>query len=203
MPSVPSRRGLVAVAAAGTAAIGCIGAAASGAAVRHAAAVTPPKVVRAARITRPAGTLAPGTVVQGRRVTGQRVFTDAHHGVALATVGSADYAVATSNGGRTWKTAGPALHLAAAQAPLAVAFIGAVNRKTVFAWGGGQVVDTTPDGGKHWYRTLFEVGVPVGVVRGFSGRLIAFVGSSRSTGAWQYVSKDGGRTWHLQAKVAP
>ena len=46
--------------------------------------------------------------------------------------------MATSDGGKTWKTDGPALHLHAAQAPLAVVFIGALNRKTVFAWGAGR-----------------------------------------------------------------
>ncbi|HET8979977.1 MAG TPA: hypothetical protein VFN87_17615 [Solirubrobacteraceae bacterium] len=202
MASVPPVRRLVAAVAAATAALGCSSAMASGGPVSRPAAVTPPKVVRAARITRPAGTLAPGSPVQARRVTGQRVFTDARHGVALASVGSAEYAVATSDGGRTWKTDGPALHLDAAQAPLSVAFIGAVNRRTVFAWGGGQVIDATSDGGRHWYRALFTTGVPVGVVHDFGGRLVAFVSSS-SSGAWQYISRDGGRTWRLQATVTP
>jgi hypothetical protein len=113
----------------------------------------PPTTVRATRITRQSGTLAPGTHVRSGDVVGQRTFTDGTRGFGLASVGGADYPVTTTDAGKTWKTDGPALHLHAAQAPLAVAFIGVVNRKRVFAWGGGgQVIDTTNDGGKSWYR---------------------------------------------------
>ncbi len=151
--------------------------------------------VRAARITRRAGTLAPGAAVRSAAVTGQRVFTDATHGFALASVGQADYAVATSDGGRTWKTDGPALHVHAAQAPLAMVFIGAVNPKTLFAWGGGQVIDTTSNGGKTWYSALFTAGSPVAVVPDLAGHLLAFVGSPSGGSVAQYVSRDGGRAW--------
>ena len=102
--------------------------AASSASSGAAAAVAkPPKTVTATLIKRRSGTLAPGTSVGSAKVAGQRVFTDANHGFALASVGSADYPVATGDAGKTWKTDGPALHLHAAQAPLAVAFIGAVT----------------------------------------------------------------------------
>jgi hypothetical protein len=162
----------------------------------------PPKTVTASLITRRSGTLAPGTSVGSANVVGQRVFTNAKRGFALASVGSADYPVATSDGGKTWKTDGPALHLHAAQAPLAVVYIGAVNRKKLFAWGGGQVIDATSDGGKHWYRALFGNGGPVAVVHDFAGHLRAFIGSFNGSTTWQYVSKDGGRTWHYQSNVA-
>ena len=103
---------------------------------------TPPKTVKATRLTRQAGTLATGSRVGSGKVVGQRTFINATKGFALASVGSADYAVATTDGGRTWKTDGPALHLDALQAPFAVSFIGAVNARTVFAWGGGgQVIE--------------------------------------------------------------
>ena len=162
-----------------------------------AAAAKAPKTVNATLITRAHGTLAAGSKVRSSAVAGQRVFTDAKHGFALASVGSADYPVATADGGKTWKTDGPALHLDAAQAPLAVSFIGAVSRKTVFAWGGGQVIDATNDGGKHWRRALFTTGLPVAVVRDIQGHLTAFVGSLSGGSASRYVSKDGGRTWRL------
>jgi photosystem II stability/assembly factor-like uncharacterized protein len=169
----------------------------SGFALATAAGSTPkpPKTVKATRIARQPGTLAPGSHVGSGRVAGQRTFTNATTGFALASVGEADYAVTTTDGGKTWKTDGPALHLHALQAPLAVSFIGAVNRRTVFAWGGGQVIDTTNDGGKTWYRVLFTIGAPVAVVHDFAGHLLAFVQSSRSSTV-EYASKDGGRTWH-------
>jgi hypothetical protein len=186
----------------GASVLGWSGVGVSGASTRVAAAVAkPPQTITAARIARRPGTLAPGTRVRSASVVGRRVFTDAKHGFALTSAGEADYAVATTDGGKTWKTDGPALHLHAAQAPLAVAFIGAVNRRTVFAWGGGQVIDATRDGGKNWYSALFADGGPVAVVPSLQGHLLAFVGSSSGAGTWQYVSKDGGRTWHYQTTV--
>jgi hypothetical protein len=168
----------------------------SGFALTTAAANTPkpPETVKATQIVRQSGTLAPGSNVAAGKVTGQRTFTTASRGFALATVGQADYAVTTSDAGKTWKTDGPALHLAALQAPFSVSFIGAVNRNVVFAWGGGQVIDTTNNGGKTWYRALFTSGSPVAVVRDFTGHLLAFVQSSGSSTV-KYVSKDGGRSW--------
>ncbi len=198
MPSIWSPRTAVVVVGVSAAVLGSIGAGLSGASTRAvAAAVKSPKTVTATRITRMPGTLAPGTRVASASVAGQRVFTDARHGFALASSNDADYPVATTDGGETWKTNGPALHVHAAQAPLAVVFIGAVNRKTVFAWGGGQVIDTTNDGGKHWYRSLFVAGSPVAVVQNLNRHLLGFVGSFTAS-TWQYVSRDGGRTWHYQ-----
>lgn len=198
MRSVASPRKLVAAFVVVAVVLGLSSIGVSGAATRgSAAAAKPPKTVKATLITRRPGTLAPGSKVRSGAIAGQRVFTDAKHGFALASVGSADYAVATSDGGKTWKTYGPALHVHAAQAPLAVSFIGAVSRKTVFAWGGGQVIDATNDGGKHSYSALFTTGVPVAVVRDIQGHLTAFVGSPSGGSTSRYVSKDGGRTWHL------
>jgi hypothetical protein len=190
MPFVSSLRGIVVTGIASVALLG------SGSALVTAAASTPkpPKTVKATRITRQSGTLASGSHVGSGNVAGQRTFTTATRGFALASAGEADYAVTTTDGGKTWKTDGPALHLHALQAPLAVSFIGAVNRETVFAWGGGQVIDTTNDGGKTWYRALFTIGSPVAVVHDFAGHLLAFVESSASNTV-EYVSKDGGRTW--------
>ncbi len=108
-----------------------------------------------------------------------------------------------ADGGKTWKTNGPALHLNAAQAPLAVVDIGAGGTKKIFAWGTGQVIDATPNGGKQWYRAMFN-GLPVAVVKNPQGHLVAFVDgetSGSSSVATQYVSKDGGKTWHLDNTV--
>ena len=202
MLSVSSRRTVVAAAVVSAAVLGWSNVGASGTPTRAAAAAAkPPGTVTATPITQRPGTLAPGTRVRSADLFGQRVFTDAQHGFALASVVDADYPVATSDGGKRWKTDGPALHLHAAQAPLAVVFIGAVSRNTVFAWGGGQVIDATSDAGKDWYGTLFTDGGPVGVVRGLTGDSVAFVGSFNGARIWQYVSKDGGRTWHYQTTV--
>jgi hypothetical protein len=120
-------------------------------------------------------------------------------GFALAGVGQAQYPAATFNGGRTWRTSGPALHLNAAQAPLGVSEVGALSRQVYFAAGGGEAVDATPDGGKHWYRALFNGGVLSVVGRG--GRLLAMIASneaSRPAVNWVYGSNDGGRHWQYE-----
>ncbi len=202
MRSVSSSRNLMAVVVAGAAVLGLESVGVSGLSTGAAvAAAKPPTTVTATRITRRPGTLASGKPVRSADLAGQRVFVSAKSGFALASVTSADYSVATTNGGRTWKTDGPALHLDAAQAPLAVAFLGAVNRRILFAWGGGQVIDTTNDGGRTWYSALFTDGSPVAVVHGLENHLVAFVGSSSGADVWQYVSKDGGRTWRYQTAV--
>jgi hypothetical protein len=174
----------------------------SAASTRATAAVTPQQTVTASLITRPAGTLKPGSKVSSG--LGHRVFTDAKHGFTLAGVGQAQYPVATTDGGKTWKTDGPALHLDAAQAPLAVSDLGATNQKTIFAFGGGQVIDATGNGGKQWFRATFE-GLPMAVVGGRSGHLVAFIDASNGTSTkgvtWQYVSKNGGRTWRFDTTV--
>jgi hypothetical protein len=156
----------------------------------------PPRVI-ASLIKAPPGTVKPGTRVNPVTL-GVRVFPTARVGFALASLPEAQYPARTTDGGRTWRTDGPALHLNAAQAPLAVTEIGASGRRTAFAYGGGQVVDVTSDGGRHWYRALFE-GEAMAVVRGIGGHLVAFVDGaiapSSSPEIWQYVSRDGGRTW--------
>lgn len=202
------RPSLTARLAAGTGAVVLAGAVAAATAsagpaagTSRAAAAGPKRTVVAALIRRPARTLAPGSPVPARDL-GQRVFPNVRHGFALAAVGQAQYPAASADGGRTWHTDGPALHLNAAQAPLAVSDLGAAGNRVVFAYGGGQVVDTTGDGGRHWYRATFN-GVAMAVVTGVSGHLVAFVdGSVGRTGVtWQYVSRDHGRTWHYTTAV--
>jgi hypothetical protein len=157
-----------------------------------------PTRITATRITRPPRTLAPGTRVRASSL-GQRVFPNASHGFALADVGGAQYPAASVDGGRTWKTNGPALHLNAAQAPLSVVDPGASNAHTFFAFGAGQVADVTADGGRTWWRA-FLGGVVLAVVPRVSGGLTAISQDSTSSGnavTLVYVSTDGGRHWRL------
>jgi hypothetical protein len=166
-------------------------------------AAGPAKTVTGSIIKRAHGTLAPGSKVRSSTL-GVRTFTDAKHGFALAAVGQAQYPAATANGGKTWRTDGPALHLDAAQAPLVVLNLAAASRKMIFAYGGGQVIDATGDGGKHWYRALFD-GLSMAVTRNPQGHLVGFIDTSASGSGpgqtRQYVSKNGGRTWRLDTTV--
>jgi hypothetical protein len=196
-------RTVVSILVVSAAALGSIIASASAAPSHSAqAAAGPQQTVTATLISRPGQTLAPGSTVSASKIFGNRVFTGAQRGFALVDTGQAQYPTVTVNGGKTWKTNGPALHLNAAQAPLAVIYIGAAGPKTIFAWGTGQVIDTTSDGGQHWYRATF-FGLPVAVVRNPQGHLVAFVDgeTNASNSSLQYVSKNGGKTWRLDNTI--
>jgi hypothetical protein len=163
-------------------------------------APTPPATVTATLIKRPTGTLPRGTLVRSSRL-GLRVFVNADQGVALAGLTQAQYPVRTLDGGKTWRTDGPALHVNAAQAPLTVTEMGAANAHTFFAFGEGQVVDVTSDNGAHWYRAFLGDDVLAVVSR--PGKLVAIAqvladGTGTKALTWVYISKDGGRHWHFR-----
>jgi hypothetical protein len=163
-----------------------------------AAAPRPQKTITAQRVSRRPETLAPGAVVKSSQL-GTRTFPTSHDGFALATINSAQYPAETTDGGATWHTDGPALHIAAAQAPLSVTDSGAISAKTEYAYGGGEVVDVTSDSGKTWWSALLG-DLVAAVVPGANGRLVAFVqiglnSSGTKAETVQYVSRDGGRTW--------
>lgn len=205
MPLILSPRVVGSTLVLGAAALGLTTAGVSAASTQSAmTADVPQATVTASLFSRRPGTLAPGAKVRSADL-GQRVFTDADHGFALASVGQAQYPAATDDAGKTWKTDGPALHINAAQAPLSVVDIDAISPTTIFAYGSGQVIDATSDGGKAWYGALFD-GVVMAVVGGVDNHLVAFVdgstsGSSSSGVTWQYVSKDGGRSWRYDNTV--
>lgn len=193
----PRRRSLAAFALVVAALAGAASSAARPASNATAAPPAAQRTLTGGLIGRRPGTLRPGTVVRATNVF-KRMFLDSQRGVALAGVGQAQYPAATTNGGRTWRTSGPALHINAAQAPLAVSEVGALSRKVYFAGGGGEVADATPDGGKHWYQTLFRGGV-LGVIPA-NRKLLAVIAGSETTptSTWVYGSTDGGRTWHYE-----
>ncbi|HEY2766682.1 MAG TPA: sialidase family protein [Solirubrobacteraceae bacterium] len=200
-----ARPTLILASAALTAAIGMGIPTASGQATTAVAAslLSPTPTLTATPIGRVPSTLKPGSDVHSRDL-GHRVFVDDRHGFALANIGQAQYPAASTNGGRTWRVSGPALHLNAAQAPFVVCEVGALNRRVYFADGcGGEVVDSTSDGGKHWWRTLFGGGVQA--VVGSGGRLVAFVAVSSEGGptavTWVYASNDGGKHWHYESQL--
>jgi len=162
----------------------------------------PPKTVTGTLMKKRSGTLKPGSNVNASKVHSPRIFFNSTRGYAMAGVGQAQYPVATTDGGKTWKTNGPVLHINAAQAPLAVSNVGAGNQKTMFACCGAQVVDATGDGGKHWYQAFLGDTVLSVIAPGNGKRLVAVAqtGSSKATNL-VYVSTDGGHHWKLNTKV--
>jgi hypothetical protein len=136
-----------------------------------------------------------------------RVFGTATDGYSLATVGSATYPARTANGGRTWTIAGPVLHAAAAQGPLAVDQIGVRGASTAFAWEGAApntVVDLTTDAGRRWRQAFFPGSVLF--VGADGGQVFATVygtvkqGSVTHTGVWVYRTANG-RRWTYSSAV--
>jgi hypothetical protein len=161
----------------------------------------PPRHVVGALIRPSAvGELRPGTPVRAT-FTGDRVFADRANGFAITDLGrpaDATYPVATADGGGTWRTVGPALHLPAAQAPLVVDQAGIAGSRTWFAWCAAcnPVIDATSDGGRRWWRA-FMPGTVLAVVGGTSARngLSAIVArGTRRQRVWVYTSRDG-RRW--------
>ena len=167
------------------------------------AAPAPQATVRGQLIRSQPGTVKVGTTVPAAGV-GQRVFVNGRDGFTLGGVGQAQYPAATTDGGATWKTTGPALHVNAAQAPLSVTTVGVVNRHTYFYYGAGTVVDTTSDGGKHWYRA-FLGDVVLAVVPGTNGQLVAIAQKGTGVGnqavTWVYVSRNGGKVWRYDSNL--
>jgi hypothetical protein len=167
-----------------------------------AATPKPAKTVKGSLITVQPNTLKPGTKLSSSAVGFPRTFVNANTGWAFASTDQAQYAAITTNGGTTWRTASPALHVNAAQAPLSVTQLDAQSPKVAYAFGSGQVADVTSDGGKHWYRALF-IGTATAVVPGIGPRqLLTFVdggtsGSGLSGPVSQYQSSNGGKTWTL------
>lgn len=145
------------------------------------------------------GSLRPGTRVSSR-FAGGRVFANPQDGFAIGNPPrSVDtYPLATVDGGKTWRTAGPVLHVPAAQAAVAVTQAGMRGPRMWFAWGSSTVVDVTPDAGKHWWAAFLpgEVLTVYGASN-LCGRLIAVVEpfTKRSKPPlWTYVSTSG-RRW--------
>ena len=194
------------LAAAGAAAAMSGGALLAGALPGAAASSSPPKTVTATTIKVRTGTLAVGTAVPGSKVDSHRTFIGASFGVGLAGVGEAQYPVQTGSGGLKWRTTGPALHINAAEAPLVVSTVDAATKKLQYAYGSGQVVDVTSGGGPRWRSALFDGTVMAVVpIPGRKNTLVAYVDETSATNhslatTYQYVTRDGGQTWHLNRR---
>ena len=147
--------------------------------------------------------LTPGAVVPSTELANE-VFPDAQHGFALAITdgGQQTYPANTIDGGQTWRIDGPLLHLAAAQAAVAVTQIGAGDDHTAFAWtgGAGNVIDATNDGGQHWWTAFIGDSV-VSVAADALGTIWVVASGSPTPSRpplpplWIYRSADGGAHW--------
>jgi hypothetical protein len=176
------------------------------------ARAAPPKTVAARRLQPSApGGLRRGTAVSSAFI-GIRVFADRRRGFAITDLPHASggtYPVATADGGRTWRTDGPVLHVPAAQGPLAVDQAGLAGRRIYFAWCGAcnTVIDVTPDAGGHLWQT-FMPGNVLAVLSDANARagLTAIVAgpngapNGRGASLWVYQSADG-RRWSYERSL--
>lgn len=144
--------------------------------------------------------LAPGTVVRPAG-SDAGVFADARHGFTLASIDYVTYPLATVDGGRTWRIAGPALPLVASAGTVAGSQPGVAGPQTYFASEGlgmTTVVEVTTDAGKHWWQAFLPGGAVF--VGAFGGELTAIVAapsngtSDAPVAMWAYHSRSG-RRW--------
>ncbi len=176
------------------------------------AGASPPRTVISRRLRAAApGGLRPGTAVSAA-FTGVRVFANRRIGFAITdipTAGDGTYPVSTANGGRTWRTDGPVLHIPAAQGAIAVGQAGVAGPKIYFAWCGAcnNVIDVTPDAGGHWWQAfmpgqvLTVLGAPsaqAGLTAVVEGPTSAADG--RGASLWVYRSSDG-RRWTYSSSM--
>jgi hypothetical protein len=190
----------LAVAGAAAVATGALVLSGGGAGAADAAPSVPPtpaqKTVSGALIRVQNGTLTVGSQIPGNHINARRIYFGNSWAVTLGhDRQGAVYPVQTGNGGRRWRTVGPALWLPAADAPNVVTTVTAATRTLQYAYGGGgQVVDVTRDGGPQWRRATFDgtvLAVSPGIAR---NELVAFVNNGAGT-TWEYVTRNGGATW--------
>lgn len=182
-------------AAAATGVLLLSGAGAGSAATRTATTTPTATTVTATTIRVQNGTLPVGAQIPNNQINARRTYFGNSFGVALAhDKQGAFYPVQTGNGGLRWRTDGPALFLPTADAPLAVNTVTAATKTLQYAYGGGQVVDVTRDGGPQWRSATFD-GTVMAVAPGIgTNELVAFVNNGQGV-TWQYVTRNGGLTW--------
>lgn len=167
---------------------------------------TPPQRLIARRMHPRRGALPRGMRETPSNLFTARVFPTDRVGFALADDRSAQYPTLSTDGGESWRIDGPQLHVDAADGPEAVGFVGTAGAHTFFAYG-SSAIDVTTDGGRSWWET-FAGELVMAVVPGMrGGELVAYVQQSASdrpasvAATWQYVSRDGGRTWRYSTAL--
>jgi hypothetical protein len=165
--------------------------------------------VRARRLLLDGPNSLPNGTRVGIRFSGKRVFVNQRNGFAIGTPPGdfgATYPIATVNGGKTWRTAGPILHIPAAQGAVAVNEAGMSGQHVWYAWGDGiTVVDVTPDAGKHWWQAFLPGRVLTVYADLMCGRLTADVQPYTmrpNPPLWTYVSVRG-RSWTYAPNPSP
>jgi hypothetical protein len=149
--------------------------------------------------------LKPGTVIHSPRFASSRVFFNARDGFALIlTRAGVIYPGTTTTQGRTWRIAGPVFFTPTADGPDAVSTVTATPPRTLAAFGAGNFIRVSTDGGRRWWQT--ELGDETAAVVAADRGLVAFaqktIGNSLRAATWVYFSTDGRRWKAIRNYVA-
>ncbi|HET6915949.1 MAG TPA: hypothetical protein VFH56_07640 [Acidimicrobiales bacterium] len=104
---------------------------------------------------------------------------------------SVNYPAISYDGGRRWAIDGPIFYIAAADGVSAVNTIAALSPTTAYAWGSGNFIRWTTNGGRQWWGAFFSNSLEK---VSFGDATIYPAGPAGPT----YTSNDGGRTWTLK-----
>ena len=132
---------------------------------------------------------------------GRRVYVNPRDGFTLLDLHEGLVPARTTDAGMTWRVDGPSLYIpGAADSANTIEDFDAQSPTLIYAYGGGNVVDVTNDGGRVWRQAIFE-GLQAGVLPVRHG-LLAYVedfstGRSQHTTIRRFLTTDGGRSWHL------
>lgn len=108
---------------------------------------------------------------------------------------SVHYPAISYDGGRTWAIDGPIFYIAAADGTAAVNTIAAVSATTAYAWGSGNFIRWTTNGGRQWWGAF----LPGGVDRVAIGNgTVAVTIHADGTNEPSYLLGDDSRSWKLR-----
>lgn len=111
------------------------------------------------------------------------------------SLSSDNYPAISHDGGRSWTIDGPIFHIAAADEALSVSTITAVSATTAYAWGDGNYLRLTTDGGRQWWGAFFLTSVDKAYENNGTLTVVLYTGNASEP---TYISNDDGRTWRLQ-----
>ena len=113
------------------------------------------------------------------------------------------FAVLSTDGGLSWRVAGPIFHVDAAQGPAGIDYVGRLGSHGAYFWGNDLVWVTTDDGSQWWESDFSGNGVHRATATHGVLDVVA-MGDQLKNGwfeAFQYVSKDSGRSWTLHQRL--
>jgi photosystem II stability/assembly factor-like uncharacterized protein len=194
--------------------LGAVSLTTTGAVVRDpssASVTVPQKTINASLLTYPPKSVLPelpfGTLLSLSRTSGFS-FANASTGYAIGSKNLFTYVLKTTDGGRIWRTVGPAFTTGGAEATAGIGAVNAVSASVAVVYGAQAttpVIAVTEDSGQRWW--VADLG-DVLLTEATKGSEIWALVSGPAPGigpvrppTWLYESSNGGRTWHFRSTV--